>query len=232
MKYRVISLLTAALLVVFCAGATILADKPPEKLVRSHQHEQAQALDDLPAHDRQAASQLNIGPDTFATHLPVVSIDTRGQDIPGEVISDDQGVVLRDAEGIAQTTLADDGAETVPVRFTLCAADEDEPRAVRLSDKPAVDEQAEMHVRGHSSRQFDKKSYQLRFTEGDRVTPVEEDVLGMGKGSNWILNGPFLDKTLLRNYVALNLFGEIMPFTLKSAYASCSSTTSTRASIF
>lgn len=213
MKYRVISLLTAALLVVFCAGATILADKPPERLVRYHQHEQAQTLADLPVQDRQAASQLAIEPARFASHLPVVSIDTAGQRIPGEVVTDDQGNAVRDADGIVQITLADDGAETVSVRFALRAPSDEEPRAVRIADEPVIDERAELHVRGHSSRFFDKKSYQLRFTEDDRVTPVEEDLLGMGKGSNWILNGPFLDKTLLRNYVAFNLFGEIMPFT-------------------
>lgn len=62
MKYRVASLATMALVLVVCAGATVLADKPPEKLTRYHQHEQAQALADLSEADQRAASQLETDP--------------------------------------------------------------------------------------------------------------------------------------------------------------------------
>lgn len=213
MKYRVASLATMALVLVVCAGATVLADKPPEKLTRYHQHEQAQALADLPEADQRAASQLETDPREFASHLPVISIDTGGQPIPGDAVLDDAGVEAHDEQGIAETTLSAAGEESISVRFQLRAASNEQPRAVRLSDESAVEARAEMHIRGHSSRVFDKKSYQLRFTEDDRLTPAPEDLLDMGASSNWVLNGPFLDKTLLRNYVAFNLFGEILPFT-------------------
>ncbi len=35
----------------------------------------------------------------------------------------------------------------------------------------------------------------------------------MGADDNWVLHGPFLDKTLLRNYICYQLAGEIMPYT-------------------
>lgn len=136
----------------------------------------------------------------------MISIDTGGQPIPGDAVLDDAGVEAHDEQGIAETTLSAAGEESISVRFQLRAASNEQPRAVRLSDESAVEARAEMHIRGHSSRVFDKKSYQLRFTEDDRLTPAPEDLLDMGAGSNWVLNGPFLDKTLLRNYGRLQSF--------------------------
>ena len=212
MRYRVCALAIACLVVVFCTGASLAADRPPERLERYHQHEQAQQLGDLPAHDQAAARSTATEAERFATHMPLISIDTGAQPIPGEVVHDETGATVYE-DGIAVVTHAEDGAESIPVSVQVRCAEEGEPQVVQLTDPPVLEAQAEMRVRGHSSREFDKKGYQLRFTEDDRVTGVDVDVLGMGKGSNWVLHGPFLDKTLLRNYVAMNIFGEIMPFT-------------------
>lgn len=35
-------------------------------------------------------------------------------------------------------------------------------------------------------------------------------LLGMSKESDWALHGPFLDKTLIRNYMWMNISAEIM----------------------
>lgn len=213
MRYRAIASIAAVALLVLCVGASLLAMGPPERLERLHQHEEFPQLADLPAAERQAASSLDVDAAAFATHLPVVSIDTGGQVIPGEQIRDESGMVVRDEAGVAVVTTAADGAETIPVAFALREPDGQGASAVRLSDEPTVDARAELRLRGHSSRSFSKKSYQVKLTQADRVTDDERDLLSMGAGSSWTLNGPFLDKTLLRNYVALNLFGEVLPYT-------------------
>ena len=77
MKYRVIAVVTAVFTLLFCAGVTLVSSDQVQKYERYQQHESMQQLADLPEADREAASSLNIDPNTFASHLPVISIDTR-----------------------------------------------------------------------------------------------------------------------------------------------------------
>lgn len=210
MKYRVIAVVTAVFTLLFCAGVTLVSSDHVQKYERYQQHESMQQLADLPEADREAASSLNIDPNTFASHLPVISIDTRGQEIPGRYLIGEDGKIAHDETDARLVELSADGRETIPVSFKLFVPDEDNPAAVRLSDEPELTAQAELRYRGHSSRTFDKPSYQVKFTQEDRVTSEDHDLLGMGEGSSWAMNGPFLDKTLLRNYVAMSAFGEVM----------------------
>ncbi|MBM6904998.1 CotH kinase family protein [Collinsella tanakaei] len=190
------------------------------------QHEQDSSLSDLSEEDQAAASSLSTDPATFATHLPVVSIDTHGQTIPGEKIdmpddeSDEEKVESAGFFlGVSETenpdspkdyyTVAADGRPTIATTFTLYAQ---EGQANSLSDQPALQTQAELRYRGHSSRLFDKKGYDITFTEEDRTTNKNLDVLGMGEDEDWILHGPFIDKTLLRNYFVMNVVGQFMPY--------------------
>lgn len=167
------------------------------------QHEKDAWLEDLSEEDREDASSLSIDPGTFASHLPVVSIDTNGQEVPGERVSG-QG------EGSErQYTLAADGRETIATDFSLFAR---EGAANRLTDDPTFSSGAELRYRGNSSRLFDKKSYAVSFTLDDRMTSNDYDVLGMGEDNDWVLNGPFLDKTLIRNYLSMNIAGQIMSY--------------------
>lgn len=182
------------------------------------QHEQATRLSDLSGEDQAAASSLATDAEAFATHLPLVSIETGGQEVPGRIVSasqaaqaEAQGTRLQardpeDEDGTTNyVTLAADGRDTIQTTFSVY----DSGTVNRLSDAPVLATKAELRVRGHSSRYFDKASYQVHLTEDDRTTPRQEDVLGMGTDNEWILNGPFLDKTLLRNYLSLNVAGEL-----------------------
>lgn len=184
------------------------------------QHERATQLSDLSAEDQAAASSLSTDPQTFASHLPVVSIDTGGQEIPGAPIegtaSSEEGSEVYldgDAPDVRRTpaehTLAADGRETISAGFSLYATD---GSANRLTDEPAITTRAEIRYRGNSSRHFDKKGYRVKFTLEDRETSNDLDVLGMGAESSWVLHGPFLDKTLIRNYLGMNVAGQIMDY--------------------
>lgn len=214
MRSRIIAALAAVCLVAVGVGAALL-NGGSEEYERYHQHREAQQLGDLSAEDQEAASSTNIDAETFASHLPVVSIDTRGQEVPGSVASSSSD----EADGVEKENeirtkdvhyeLAADGRETIATDFTLFSQ---EDAANRLTDAPSFESQAEIRYRGNSSRHFSKKSYAVTFTESDRLTNKEIDVLGMGADEDWILNGPFLDKTMVRNYLSFNIFGQFMPF--------------------
>lgn len=122
----------------------------------------------------------------FNTHLPIVTIDTDGKDIPGE---------------------ARDGS-TVMSNISIY---DDETENNYLTDEPKVKTSANIRYRGNSSINFDKKGYLLKFINDDG-SENKQEVLGMDKHDEWILNGPFFDKTLIRNYMWYNIVGEIMDY--------------------
>ena len=81
-----------------------------------------------------------------------------------------------------------------------------------LTDTPTLKERANIRIRGKSSRSFDKKGYLLKFTKENGIDSKNVSLAGMTAESNWVLHGPVLDKTLLRNYVCYNLAGTIMDY--------------------
>lgn len=63
-------------------------------------------------------------------------------------------------------------------------------------------------MKGHSSIGYDKKQYKLKtvLAGGEEN---DADILGMGKGSEWVLNGSMADKSMIRNYLAYRIASEI-----------------------
>ena len=107
-KYQLIAM--AAIVAVVAAGVVgTLADANKLLPERYHQHEKAQKLADLPEADRAAASGTNTDAATFASHLPVVSIDTGGQEIPGELVRDENGKTIEGEDGRAVVTAVPSG---------------------------------------------------------------------------------------------------------------------------
>ncbi len=138
----------------------------------------------------------------LCTHLPLVMIDTKGQEIPGLPTGE------RDWFGQALYTKAEDGSPAVGVSIAVVDGRE---KNNHPTDKPDFETNCQIHIHGNSSRRFSKLSYGLRFMdeEGDnRKIPV----MGMAAHHEWVLNGPVLDKTLLRNYMWYNIAGEIMDY--------------------
>jgi hypothetical protein len=124
------------------------------------------------------------------SELPVVVIDTHAREIP------DEPKVLADlrmfAGGVA----------------TLSALD---------SAQPDVQCQLGIERRGHSSQQFPKQQYgvQLRDASGESVTM---SLLGMPAAANWVLGAPFMDKSLMRNYLAYELSRAIGLYAPRTAF--------------
>lgn len=80
-----------------------------------------------------------------------------------------------------------------------------------VNDNPAVSTNISIRVRGNTSRWFDKKSYAVTTVDG-KGTEQDRRIMGMEAAHDWALHGPFLDKTLMRNYMAMNFSGELMDF--------------------
>lgn len=152
--------------------------------------------------DAPAASPESKAAGEWNTHLPLICIDTNGVKIPGATILDKTGHTI----GYER---ASDGGTTIPAKVAVFEA---EGLYHQPGGKADLELSAQIRIRGNTSRLFDKKSYKLEFcNEQGQDLPV--NIMGMGAHDEWALYGPFLDKTLLRNYLILNLCGEIEPYT-------------------
>jgi len=77
-----------------------------------------------------------------------------------------------------------------------------------------------INLRGASSYSaFDKNQYRIEFykEKGDSKS-TDYNLLGMGEHSEWVLNGPFLDVTMMRNHLIYKLAREIFEWAPQSRY--------------
>lgn len=138
--------------------------------------------------------------DEYQSHLPIITLDTNGQKIPGTPIITN-GVVT-------SYETSDNGETSIKADFTII---DGQTGYNRLTDQKTLTSNSLIHYRGNSSRHFDKKSYSLHLIDQNGHENKQE-LSGMEKHNEWILNGPFLDRSLLRNYLCLNISGEIMEY--------------------
>lgn len=60
---------------------------------------------------------------------------------------------------------------------------------------------------------FNKKSYRMEFYEEEDSNNEEDyNLLGMGAESEWVLYGPYLDRSLVRNKLLYDVSGEMFPW--------------------
>lgn len=176
--------LYAGAVLVLMTAVLLIAGYTDPKQVRYEQHlEYNTSVSDI---------STSIEPETFSSRLPVVEIQTGGQVIPGRP---EEGQRVRTVENTYITA-------RIKIR-------EKEEQLNTLSQEPDVDSDVQIRVRGNSSRYFDKTGYLFKFV-GEDLRQKEYEVMGMEKNSTWVLHGPFLDKTLMRNYMWYNLSGQIM----------------------
>ena len=187
MKYKIIGCLLCA-----CALAVSIAAPIAEGTAetRYHQHEDA---------PEKTADTAEGG--VFSTHLPLVEIDTGGVEIPGRAVTDAEGKIL-------SYTTAADGADRIAAHMDIV---DHETTYNHAGDEPTVSTDIVIRVRGNSSRTFDKSNYALRLVNADG-SDNPQTVMGMDAHHEWVLHGPFLDKTLMRNYMWYNIGGEIMDY--------------------
>lgn len=189
MKYKKISI--AAMAAMMISG--VLLQDVEVKGNRYHQH-----LEVLPK-----AACTEHGADVFCTHLPLMQISIE-ESMPNPYLLDAEGnpVVLENGEKAKNQ-------QTIPAKISYFDA---EAANNHLTDNAAVTSRAEVRIRGNISRGYDKKGYKIKCKEDDQITNRKVELSGMTADSDWVLHGPYLDKTLLRNYLCYNLSGEIMEY--------------------
>lgn len=168
-----------------------------EDIVRYHQH-------------LEQPSEAELGPclvcggeGGLCTHLPIINLTTDGQKIPGKAIMAADGT-------LAGYETGDQGETEILAAFSTI-----EQVGVwhHPEDQATLEGSTMLRIRGNSSRRFDKSSYRLRLVDDKNPEQeVRQPLLGMDKGTEWALYGPFLDKTLLRNYMWMNLSAEVMGY--------------------
>ena len=188
MKYKLIGiLLTVSILV--GSFAAYLAVKPVK--TRVHQHLTASV----------PAKCSDHGDERFCTHLPLVKIDTGGRKIPGKTIRDEN------KRKIGYET-ADDGSDRITADIRI---NDRQGQRNHLEDAPTIESRILIHIRGNSSRSFEKPGYAVELiTEDGKKNP--QPVMGMDAHHEWVLHGSYIDKTLMRNYMWYNIGGEIMDY--------------------
>lgn len=189
MKYKII----CVVVIVALLGSMFIIPELESKSNRYHQHLEAQPKEACTDH----------GEDVFCTHLPLINITTDAE-MPEPYLSDENG---EDISEKLYSTIFNDEMVTATVEYF-----DNETKNNHLIDEPSIKEKAFIRIRGASSRQFDKKGYLIKFKESDLVTNKDVSLSGMTADNEWVLHGPFLDKTLIRNYICYNLAGEIMEY--------------------
>ncbi|WP_051993195.1 CotH kinase family protein [Clostridium sartagoforme] len=66
-----------------------------------------------------------------------------------------------------------------------------------------------IRLRGNTSINYAKKQYFIKLINDDGSENTQ-DIFGMGEEYEWILNISYIDKSLIRNYLALSLSSKIM----------------------
>lgn len=120
-------------------------------------------------------------PSAEKSHLPIIIIDTYGQQIPDEPKINVAFRIIDNGPGMINSPY------DAPNHFNGTAG---------------------IEVRGQSSQMFPKKSYglELRDSQGEEV---KAELLGMPGESDWILYAPYTDKTMLRNAITFYLGGRM-----------------------
>jgi hypothetical protein len=77
-----------------------------------------------------------------------------------------------------------------------------------LNAAPTIATRSGVHLRGNSSAMFEKAPYRLEFWDNDS-DDADYPVLGMPADSDWVLRGPFSDKSLIRDSFVYDLGREM-----------------------
>ena len=121
----------------------------------------------------------------------------------GAPFSSSLPVIVLDSFGVGIDGLNGSGAGARPFRPSYAVMIDIDPATShsRITDAPAFAGRSATHIHGESSAGFDQRSYALELwdeTDNDQSSPI----LGFPAESDWVLHGPFSDKTMMRNYIA------------------------------
>lgn len=130
------------------------------------------------------------GPWKHTSNLPLLIIDTMGNRIPDEPKTPAYMKIIYDASG---------GGNGLDSRHTH------------------FDGKIGIEIRGQTSQMFPKKQYGIEIQD-DTGNDKDVSLLGMPAGSDWVLNGPYADKALMRNYLAYEFSNRIGRYATRTRF--------------
>ncbi|MGN0673867.1 MAG: hypothetical protein ACI4KJ_05505, partial [Anaerovoracaceae bacterium] len=133
MKKALIGIICSALIILIAYGAEQIRDTGEKRYV---QHEEDPAYTQCDCD----------GKDVLCTNLPIVEIDTDGEKIPGRRF-------INEKTGKRRTVLGPNGEEEINASIRIIDNEEGNNHE---DDKPELKSRMRIHVRGNSSRYFDK----------------------------------------------------------------------------
>ncbi|RKU21909.1 hypothetical protein C6500_05485 [Candidatus Poribacteria bacterium] len=119
--------------------------------------------------------------EVYTSNLPIVIIDTFGKQIPNE--------------------------PKIPARIKIIY-DQSGRRNALNSQHIDFEGEIGIEVRGKTSQHFPKKQYGVEIQDNDG-NDKDVSLLQLPAESDWVLNGPYSDKTLMRNFLAYEFSNRI-----------------------
>jgi hypothetical protein len=118
--------------------------------------------------------------------------------------------LLRFSSNLPLVILNSSAAEIAPAEKSIVATRIVNAPAGRVTpySTPDFDGLVLSNVRGHSSLRYPKHSYNLKIVN-EQSEPRNISLLGMPKESEWVLYGPYPDKTLMRDVLAYELSNQM-----------------------
>ena len=180
---RIGRILLCILMITILCGISIVGNSVVKSENKSREKRRTvitkEEMKEWDAPDEEILEYYGLG--NFSTTLPVVYMNTKGQ----QILKENKiwgNIALLEATGEEQSIFS------VPNSLY----------------------RATIKYRGASSySQFDKKQYRIKFYKNKKDSAKEVSLAGMGKNSEWVLNGPYLDKTLIRNKLVYDLAREL-----------------------
>ena len=139
----------------------------------------------------QAYIFLDMSVGDFSSNLPIAVVDTMGK-------------------GISQTTQT--------LSFASFIGTKRDGRA-RLTDTPDFTGRAGINIRGQSSARVDFPKKQYHFETWDEYDKDKDvSILGFPADSDWVLQGPYSDKSLMRNFLAYKWSNDIDRYAVRTRF--------------
>ncbi len=132
--------------------------------------------------------------DNFSSNLPIVILSFEGEMADYKLFKDSQEIVY--------------DVEPYVNGYIKIIASSSVDKMNYVTDTPVYTSNLQAKKRGHTSYTYAKPQYLMKmyFPDG---TENKADILGLGEGDSWILNGSMADKSMLRNYLPYRIAGEI-----------------------
>lgn len=127
---------------------------------------------------------------TYTSNLPLVIVDTFGKWIPDEPKIPARMKIIYDTSG---------GRNALNSRH------------IHFDGKIGIE------VRGKTSKQYPKRQYGFEIRD-DKGNDRDVSLLGLPAESDWILHGPYSDKTLMRNFLAYEFSNRIGRYATRTKF--------------